>query len=99
MDILLVPFFNLLRILLSVYGWIVLTGLIVHQLIVFRIVNPYQTLVQNISSAYYVLTEPILKRLRGIFPMVGYFDITPIVLLLFVYFFEHLIVRVLMRFA
>jgi len=97
-DIFFVPFLNVLRVLLTLYKWVVLLGLILNWLIVFRVVNPYQTLVQGASHFYYQVTEPFLRRIRQAVPVVGSFDLSPLVLLLGVYFLEIMLVRVLQRF-
>jgi len=98
MDVFFLPFLNVARMALSLYGWVIVFGAILQTLIVFRIVNPYQSLVQNLNHVYHVLVEPLLNRIRQFLPMIGLLDLSPLALWLGLQFVLMMIDRVLLRF-
>jgi YggT family protein len=89
-------FLSLLDLLLAVihiYQFILLAAVIMSWLIAFNVVNRYQPVVATIWRVLQALTEPLLQPLRRILPNLGGIDISPVVLLLALFFFERLIVR------
>lgn len=57
--------------------------------------NPYNPIVRTL----YILTEPVLRKIRKIIPFIpigaGYIDLSPILLLLLLQFFDYFIVKTL----
>lgn len=55
--------------------------------------SPYNPIVRTL----YILTEPILRKIRKIIPFIpigaGYIDLSPILLLLLLQFFDYFIVK------
>lgn len=97
MDIFFIPFLNIFRTLLSVYSWIIILGVALNWLIIFRVVNPYQPLIQHASYFYNAVTEPFYRRIRQFVPMIGGVDLTPLVLLLGISFFGMIVDRLILR--
>lgn len=84
---------QLLVTIISVYTWIVIAAAIFSWLYAFNVVNPRNQIVGVIGNALYQLTEPVLRPIRSILPDLGGIDISPIVLLLLLFFLERLIVN------
>jgi YggT family protein len=84
---------QLLVTIISVYTWIVIAAAIFSWLYAFNVVNPRNQVVGVIGNALYQLTEPVLRPIRSILPDLGGIDISPIVLLLLLFFLERLIVN------
>ena len=73
---------------LSIYGWIVILSAIFSWLYAFNVVNTRNQVVYQIGNALYRLTEPALRPIRRILPNLGGIDISPVVLLLLIYFVQ-----------
>ncbi len=77
---------------INIYIWIVIIAVVVNLLIHFNIINRYQPLVQQISTALARLTEPVFRRVRKVIPPMGGFDLSPIIVLLGLQFLYRIIV-------
>jgi YggT family protein len=87
---------SLLEVLLAViniYQFIVLAAVILSWLIMFNVVNRFQPVVAAVWRVLQALTEPLLRPLRRVLPHLGGIDISPVVLLLALFFLQRLIVR------
>jgi YggT family protein len=69
---------------LKFYWWIVIANVIISWLIAFNVLNTNNAFVYNILDFTYRLTDPILRKIRGFLPNLGAFDISPIILLVFI---------------
>ena len=67
---------------LSIYWFLVIAAAIFSWLYAFNIVNSGNQVVNMIGKFLYDITEPALRPIRRIVPMIGSVDISPIVLLL-----------------
>jgi YggT family protein len=97
MDIILLPILQVLGVILRLYSFVVIAGVILTWLILFQIINPGQILVRAVANFCYRLSEPALRCIRAVVPMVGNFDFSPLILLLLLYFFDALIERAIYR--
>ena len=57
----------------------------------FNVVNPSNQFVGMIGNALYRMTEPVLGPIRRVLPDLGGIDISPIVLLLAIFFLRQLL--------
>jgi YggT family protein len=57
----------------------------------FNIVNARNPLVGSIGNFFYKATEPVLRPIRNFLPDLGGLDISPIVVLIIVYFLRTLL--------
>ena len=73
---------------LKLYSYVVLANVIISWLISFNILNTQNRFVYSILEMTYRLTEPLLSRIRGFLPNLGSLDISPIILLLLIWFIE-----------
>ena len=74
--------------LLNIYKWIVIANVIISWLVAFNVLNTQNRFVYSISEMTYRLTNPILNKIRGFLPNLGSLDISPIILLLLIWFIE-----------
>ena len=83
-----IAIFYLVLQLLKLYSYVVIANVIVSWLIAFNILNTQNRLVYSILELTYRLTDPFLNRIRRFLPNLGALDISPIVLLLLIWFVE-----------
>ena len=74
--------------ILKLYSYVVIANVVISWLVAFNILNTSNRFVYLILDFTYKMTEPILMRIRRFLPYLGAFDISPIVLLLLIWFIE-----------
>ena len=83
-----IAIFYLILQILKLYSYVVIVNVIVSWLVAFNILNTSNRFVYAILDFTYRLTDPFLNRIRRFLPNHGAFDISPIVLLLLIWFIE-----------
>ena len=83
-----IAIFYLVLQILKLYSYVVIVNVIVSWLISFNILNTQNRFVYSILELSYRLTEPILNKIRRFLPNLGSLDISPIILLLLIWFIE-----------
>lgn len=86
------PFLDLVLVVLKLYSWALIISVILSWLVAFNVVNTHSPLVSAIGRFLYRLTEPLLKPIRQFLPDLGGIDISPVVLLLLIWFVENLLI-------
>jgi YggT family protein len=81
-----VPVIEVVIAILDIYWWLVIIQAIASWLIAFNILNTHSRPVSMILDFLYRATEPALRPIRQFVPSLGGLDITPIVLLLLIWF-------------
>ena len=74
--------------ILKLYSYVVIINVVVSWLIAFNILNTQNKFVYSILEFSYRLTDPILNKIRRFLPNLGSLDISPIILLLLIWFIE-----------
>ena len=74
--------------ILKLYSYVVIVNVVVSWLIAFNILNTQNRFVYSILELSYRLTDPLLNRIRRFLPNLGSLDISPIILLLLIWFIE-----------
>ena len=74
--------------ILKLYSYVVIANVVISWLVAFNVLNTSNRFVYLILDFTYKMTEPILTRIRRFLPNLGAFDISPIVLLLLIWFIE-----------
>lgn len=82
--------FYLLIQILDLYWWIVIINVIISWLIGFNVLNTQNRFVFMIFDFTNRLTNPILNRIRNFLPNFGTIDVSPVVLLLALWFIKSL---------
>lgn len=93
MDIILSPLIEVIMMAIRLYVWVIVVQAIMSWLIAFQVINTHNSIVNRIGYTLYRLTEPILGRIRNILPSFGSIDLSPIVLLLALWFLEGVLAR------
>ena len=83
-----IAIFYLILQILKLYSYVVIANVIISWLIAFNILNTHNRFVYSILELTYKLTEPFLNRIRRFLPNLGSLDISPIILLLLIWFIE-----------
>ena len=74
--------------ILKLYSYIVIANVLISWLIAFNVLNTQNRFVYSILELTYRLTNPILNKIRRFLPNLGTLDISPIILLLLIWFIE-----------
>ena len=74
--------------ILKLYSYVVIANVIISWLIAFNILNTQNRFVYSILELTYRLTNPILNKIRRFLPNLGTLDISPVILLLLIWFIE-----------
>ena len=83
-----IAIFYLILQLLKLYSYVIIANVIISWLIAFNILNTQNRFVYSILELSYRLTDPILNKIRHFLPNLGSLDISPIILLLLIWFIE-----------
>ena len=83
-----IAIFYLVLQILKLYSYIVIANVIVSWLVAFNILNTQNRFVYSILEMTYRLTDPILNKIRAFLPNLGSLDISPVILLLLIWFLE-----------
>ena len=73
---------------LKLYTYVVIANVVISWLVAFNVLNTSNRFVYSILEFTYKLTDPIFKYIRSFLPNLGAFDISPIILLLLIWFIE-----------
>ncbi|HUD52223.1 YggT family protein [Parvibaculum sp.] len=76
---------------IQLYIWVIIISAVLSWLIAFNVINTQNRFVYTVVDILYRLTEPALRPIRRILPDLGGIDISPVVLLLLLYFVQNLI--------
>ena len=83
-----IAIFYLVLQILKIYSYVVIANVIISWLVSFNVLNTQNRFVFSILEFTYKLTDPFLNKIRRYLPNLGAFDISPIVLLLLIWFIE-----------
>jgi YggT family protein len=76
---------------LDIYWWLLIASAIFSWLYAFNVVNSRNQAVATIGNALFRVTEPALRPIRRLLPDLGGIDISPIILLLIIFFVRQFI--------
>ena len=82
---------DLILLILQLYTWVIIAVAVLSWLIAFHVINIHNEFVRSIWNALNALTEPLLRPIRNCLPYFGGLDISPIILLLIIFFLERII--------
>ena len=77
--------------LLTLYIYVLIAAAVLSWLVAFNVVNSRNNVVAMIGQFLYRITEPVLRPIRNILPDLGGIDISPIILLLIIYFLRRVL--------
>ena len=88
-------FILLLDRIIYLYVWVLIINAGISWLIAFNVLNTQNRFVYSVLEFTYKLTDPPLNYIRRFLPNLGSIDISPIVLILLIYFVRDLIRNIL----
>ena len=77
---------------LDLYWWIIIASAVFSWLYAFNVVNPRNQVVSTIGNMLFRITEPALRPIRRFLPDLGGIDISPIILLLIIFFIRQFLI-------
>ena len=83
--------------LITLYIYIIIASAVMSWLIAFNVINPYNQFVRSIWQGLNALTEPVLRPIRRRMPDLGGIDISPMVLIIALWFVQGVLLPVLAR--
>lgn len=84
-------FLNLVSTVISIYVWLLIAQAVLSWLVAFGIVNRYNRVVATIGDFLWRVTEPLLRPIRRVLPDLGGIDISPVILILLLWFVRNLL--------
>ena len=81
----------LLDTIIGLYTWVIIASAVMSWLVAFNVINPRNQFVATVGETLHRLTEPALRPIRRFLPNLGGIDISPIVLLLLLFFIRSLL--------
>ena len=82
---------SLLNIILRLYTFVIIGSAILSWLVVFDVVNYRNRFVYQFSRFLDALTTPLLRPIRKVIPLIGGVDLSPVVLLLAIWFIQQVL--------
>lgn len=76
---------------IRLYIWIVIASAILSWLVAFNVVNPRNRVVQIAGDFLHRLTEPALRPIRRVIPLISGIDLSAVVLILLLAFARRLL--------
>jgi YggT family protein len=92
------PIIALLLLLLDLYWWVVVIAVVVSWLVAFGVLNTYNHLARSIIRGLDALTEPVFRQIRRIIPPIGGLDLSPLIVLIAIWFIQYVLVWVEARY-
>ncbi|QJP16151.1 YggT family protein [Starkeya sp. ORNL1] len=77
--------------LITLYVWILIASAVLSWLVAFNVVNPQNPFVRNVGEFLWRVTEPVLAPIRRLLPNLGGIDISPVLLIIGLYFIRNLV--------
>ena len=74
--------------ILKIYSYVVIANVVISWLTAFNILNTQNRFVYSVLELTYRLTDPFLNKIRRFLPNLGSLDISPVILLLLIWFIE-----------
>ena len=88
--------FWLINQVIGLYITLVIIQVVLSWLVAFNVVNTSNRFVYLVGDFLYRVTEPALKPVRRILPAMGGIDLSPVVLILLLYFLQIFVQRDIM---
>jgi YggT family protein len=82
---------EIIQIVLDLYVYLLIASAILSWLIAFNVVNTRNQFVAAVAEFLYRITEPVLAPIRSVMPTLGGLDISPIILILIIFFIQKII--------
>lgn len=84
---------DVILVILSIITWIIIIQAVLSWLVAFNVISLHNPTVRAIWSGLERMTEPVYRPIRNILPPMQGLDLTPMVVLLIIFFLRQLIAR------
>ena len=81
---------HLVNTVITIYIWVLIIQAVLSWLVAFGVVNTRNRAVAMLGDVLWRLTEPALRPIRSFLPDLGGLDISPVILILLLYFLRDL---------
>jgi len=88
------PVLWLILTVIDLYTWIVIIGVVLSWLVAFNVINTTNRFVYMVGDFTHRATEPALRPIRNFLPNLGGMDISPMVLILGLFFIKKVIINI-----
>lgn len=85
------PFIELIAAIADLYWWVLMFWIILSWLTSFGVINRFNPVVAKASEVLHKLTNPVLRRIRPYMPELGGVDLSPVVVLLGLWFIKRVL--------
>lgn len=85
------PLIQVIILALDIYFFLIIASAIMSWLVAFSVINTQNQFVRMIWEFLWRITEPALRPIRRFMPNLGGIDISPIILILVIYFIQLLL--------
>ena len=82
--------YNLLDTIIRVYIWLLIASVVLSWLVSFNIINTHNRFVYVVGDFLHRVTEPVLRPVRNLLPSMGGIDVSPVIVILALYFIRDL---------
>ncbi len=79
--------------IIDIYVWLIILQVVLSWLIAFNVLNTSNRFVYMVGDFLYRITEPAMRPIRRILPNLGGIDLSPLVLLLLLFFAQRLLLE------
>ncbi len=79
--------------IINLYVWLIIIQVVLSWLIAFNVINTNNRFVYMVGDFLYRVTEPAMRPIRRILPNLGGIDLSPLVLLLLLFFVQRLLIE------
>jgi YggT family protein len=83
----------LITTIINLYVWLIILQVILSWLIAFNVINTSNRFVYLVGDFLYRVTEPVMRPIRRILPNLGGIDLSPMVVLLLLFFAQRLLIE------
>jgi len=97
MDVIILPLLQITLLAINLYVWVIIISAVLSWLVAFNVVNTRNRFVYMVMDVTYRLTEPALRPIRNFLPNMGGLDLSPIALILILFFLEMVLQRLALR--
>ncbi len=85
-----IALYNLLDTIIRVYIWLLIASVVLSWLVSFNIINTHNRFVYVVGDFLHRVTDPVLRPVRNLLPSMGGIDISPVIVILALYFIRDL---------
>ncbi len=84
---------DVVLVVLNIATWIIIIQAVLSWLVTFNVIDLRNPTVRSVWGGLERITEPVYRPIRNLLPPIGGLDLTPLIVLLLIFFIRQLIVR------